>query len=329
VLDGMEKCEHFLTDLFKTASTGDLGPRVTYRYSLDPTTVGTVSFSKDTYSFLQNGLSELRELLLEWNQSEKIPPYEDEVKDLARMIEWGRQRFQESSFADEIVVPGVSVGHLRYLKAGAVLQVLREEMVLEQMRVNLPSGVIATRLVHIGEMKRRSNVGVLAQLDPADVLWEVAPYPRVRTAAPTVQGSTRGYEWDVFLSHATEDKQTFVDALAAALIEKGLRVWYDGFELRLGDHLRRSIERGLARSRFGIVVLSPRFFAKDWPQRELDGMAALEVDGRKVILPIWHDLGAKEVRARSPMLADRVAISSGKGVEAIVAAILQAMMNSS
>ncbi len=298
---------------------------MTYGYSLDATTVGDVSFSKDTYSFLQNGLSELYELLLEWNQREKIPPYKREAMDLTRMIEWGRLRFQERSFGDEIMVPGVSVGHLRYLKAGAVLQVLREEMILEQERVNLPSRVIATRSVHIGEMKRRSNVGVLAQLDPADVLWEVAPYPRVRTPAPQIQGSARTYEWDFFLSHATEDKETFVDALAVELHEKGLKVWYDGFELRLGNSLRRSIERGLARSRFGIVVLSPSFFAKDWPQRELDGMAALEVDGRKVIVPIWHDLGAEEVLGRSPMLADRVAISSDRGVKAIVRAILQAI----
>jgi len=62
---------------------------VTYGYSLDATTVGDVSFSKDTYSFLQNGLSELCELLLEWNQREKIPPYKREATDLTRMIEWG------------------------------------------------------------------------------------------------------------------------------------------------------------------------------------------------------------------------------------------------
>ena len=59
-------------------------------------------------------------------------------------------------------------------------------------------------------------------------------------------------------------------------------------DLKLGDSLRRSIERGLASSRFGVVVLSPRFFAKEWPQKELDGMAALEIEGRKVILPVHH-----------------------------------------
>lgn len=52
--------------------------------------------------------------------------------------------------------------------------------------------------------------------------------------------------------------------LANALRQKGLRVWYDEFELRLGDSLRRKIDEGIARSVFGIVVLSPAFFAKKW-----------------------------------------------------------------
>ncbi len=132
-------------------------------------------------------------------------------------------------------------------------------------------------------------------------------------------------EWDVFVSYATEDREPFVTALVAALTREGLRVWYDQFELRLGDSLRQSIERGLARSRHGVVVISPRFLAKDWPKRELDGMAAREVNGRKVILPIWHDLDAAAVRERSPMLADRVAVSSGRGLAEVVRAILAAV----
>jgi TIR domain len=101
-----------------------------------------------------------------------------------------------------------------------------------------------------------------------------------------------------------------------------VRVWLDANVLKLGDSLRRSIERGLALSRYGVVILSPRFFAKEWPQRELDGMSALEVDGRKVILPVWHEVDASDVRARSPMLADRVAIRSDVGVDAVVREIL-------
>ena len=71
--------------------------------------------------------------------------------------------------------------------------------------------------------------------------------------------------YDVFVSHATEDKEEVARPIANALTEAGLRVWYDEFELRIGDSLRRKIDHGLARSRFGIVVLSPSFFAKKWP----------------------------------------------------------------
>lgn len=72
--------------------------------------------------------------------------------------------------------------------------------------------------------------------------------------------------YDVFISHATEDKEEIVRPLATALVVRGLRVWYDEFELRIGDSLRRKIDAGLANSRFGVVVLSPNFFAKNWPQ---------------------------------------------------------------
>src|SRR4030095_6344380 len=102
---------------------------------------------------------------------------------------------------------------------------------------------------------------------------------------------------DLFVSHASEDKEGFVRPLVGALRSQGLRVWYDEFALKLGDSLRRSIDYGLAHSRFGFVVVSPSFLAKDWPQRELDGLVALELKGRKVILPIWHQIGADGVRA--------------------------------
>ncbi|MFQ5927269.1 MAG: toll/interleukin-1 receptor domain-containing protein, partial [Terriglobia bacterium] len=81
-------------------------------------------------------------------------------------------------------------------------------------------------------------------------------------------------EWDFFICHASEDKEDFVYSLAEALHAKGLRVWYDDFVLNVGDSLREAIDRGLARSRFGVVVLSPSFFARDWPKKELDGLVA-------------------------------------------------------
>jgi hypothetical protein len=133
------------------------------------------------------------------------------------------------------------------------------------------------------------------------------------------------YEWDLFISHASEDKDDFVRPLVAALRGRGLMVWYDEFSLKLGDNLRRSIDHGLAKSRFGVVVVSPSFLEKDWPQRELDGLVALEVQGRRVILPVWHRIGAEGVRGYSPTLADRIAVTSEVGVEIVARRIADAV----
>jgi hypothetical protein len=127
--------------------------------------------------------------------------------------------------------------------------------------------------------------------------------------------------WDVFISHASEDKDVIVRPLADELQRRGLKVWYDEFSLSLGDSLRRSIDKGLTRSRFGVVVLSRNFFTKEWPQRELDGLTSREIAGGKIILPVWHDVSHNDVAVFSPTLADRVAIPSAAGVDAIADAV--------
>ena len=114
--------------------------------------------------------------------------------------------------------------------------------------------------------------------------------------------------YDAFISHAFEDKAGFVRPLAKALGKMGFRVWYDEFELRVGDSLRQSIDKGLINSRFGIVVLSPAFFTKNWPKYELNGLTARELEGRKVILPVWHNITKNDVLHFSPSLADKVAV---------------------
>ena len=117
-------------------------------------------------------------------------------------------------------------------------------------------------------------------------------------------------EHDVFISHASEDKDDLVRPLADELVNLGLKVWYDEFRLKVGDSLRRSIDAGLAKSRFGIVVMSPSFFAKNWPQYELDGLVQREMEGGKVILPLWHKVTKSEVMGYSPSLADKFALNS-------------------
>lgn len=117
-------------------------------------------------------------------------------------------------------------------------------------------------------------------------------------------------KYDLFISHASENRHEFVRPLAEALQELGVEVWYDEFQLTVGDSLRRSIDKGLASSSFGVVVLSSAFFEKNWPQYELDGMVAREMNGVKVILPIWHKVSKDDVLNYSPSLADKVALNS-------------------
>lgn len=115
---------------------------------------------------------------------------------------------------------------------------------------------------------------------------------------------------DVFISHASEDKDDIVRPLANALINEGLNVWYDEFSLRIGDSLRQKIDQGLARSRVGLVVLSPTFISKGWTNYELDGIITKTVSGEQILLPIWHNLTKQQVVDYSPSLADKLARST-------------------
>ena len=126
-------------------------------------------------------------------------------------------------------------------------------------------------------------------------------------------------QYDCFIAHAGEDKADFVRPLAVALRARGVVVWFDEFELKIGDSLRRSIDKGLIASRFGLVILSKPFFAKGWPNYELDGLVTREVaGGRQLILPIWHGIDQADVMGYSPSLADKVARkSSDISIEAL------------
>lgn len=119
-------------------------------------------------------------------------------------------------------------------------------------------------------------------------------------------------EYDVFISHAWEDKDTFVRPLADLLQKFGLRVWYDEFSLKVGDSLSGTIDKGLSNSRYGVVVLSKAFITKPWTEYELRGLITKEVGKEKVILPIWYKITKDEIAQFSPTLADKVALLTEK-----------------
>jgi hypothetical protein len=156
----------------------------------------------------------------------------------------------------------------------------------------------------------RSSIRMLPSalpLAPAErPLAEVPSLVRHLDDAPPAHADD-GRIYDVFISHASEDKDAVVRPLANALKDAGLQVWYDEFELKIGDSLRRKIDAGLARSRFGVVVLSKAFLTKGWTNYELDGIITRTVSGEQVLLPVWHDITKQEVIDFSPSLGDKVA----------------------
>lgn len=153
----------------------------------------------------------------------------------------------------------------------------------------------------------------------SSVSIEAAPLPEIRhsnslSSIPSLIRDTAiitptdsGKIFDVFISHASEDKNAVARPLAKALSEAGLDVWFDEFEMRIGDSLRRKIDQGLAHSRFGIVVISRDFINKGWTNYELDGILTKTISGEQMMLPIWHNITKDEVISYSPTLADKIA----------------------
>lgn len=119
-------------------------------------------------------------------------------------------------------------------------------------------------------------------------------------------------KYDIFISHASEDKDAIVRPLATILERLTVRVWYDEFSLQLGDSLTASIDKGLQESRYGLVVLSKAFLCKRWPEYEYRSLMTREIDGERAILPLWYDVTKEDVKNFSLYLADIKALSISK-----------------
>ena len=126
---------------------------------------------------------------------------------------------------------------------------------------------------------------------------------------------------DLFISHASEDKDSVARPLAKMLRDMGLKVWYDEFNLRIGESLRESIDNGLRNSNYGVVILSKNFFSKNWTKMELDGLVSLSVKNETRILPIWHEVNFMDVLNFSPITAGLVGIRSSVGLDFIASEI--------
>lgn len=137
-------------------------------------------------------------------------------------------------------------------------------------------------------------------------------------------GESGNMKWDVFISHATEDKEEFVMPLANKLKEYGVNVWIDKFTLKLGDSLSKSIDEGLREANYGVVVLSKFFLSKGYTDYELRSLISREIGNRKVILPIWHNINKRDIEQYSYYLTDKFALNSNEqSLSAIAEAIIE------
>lgn len=130
-----------------------------------------------------------------------------------------------------------------------------------------------------------------------------------------------------FISHDWRDKDSLVRELAFEMSIRLCSVWYDEYSLNVGDSLRENIERGLKEAKKCVVILSPNFLSNGgWTKAEFNSIYTREIHEEKnVMLPVWHNVGKKEVYDYSPLLADKVALSSSLGVKELAKKLAKAI----
>lgn len=222
-------------------------------------------------------------------------------------------------------------------KAGRRYRYYGGRVTQSPFRISVPSGGHWVVAVDLGGYAGRISASVTVQPPPRGFLPE-ARSPQANPASNVAVRATPeepsgdvlgGQTWDVFISHASEDKDTVARPLRDALAKRGVTVWLDEAQMRIGHSLRRKIDDGIRSSRFGVVILSDSFFRKGWTNHELDGLVTRTVAGEQSLLPIWHDLTAHEVMAYSPSIADKVAINTSEySIEEIAKQIAQVVNDS-
>lgn len=130
--------------------------------------------------------------------------------------------------------------------------------------------------------------------------------------------------FDAFIAHAFQD-QKIARQLALALRARDWSVWFDEDELQVGDDLVVAIIRGLEESYLQIFILSPAFLENSWPRSELKLALGREFrEGRKLMVPVWHEVDSADIARYFPELAGRLAVSTSEGLPAVVDALIRA-----
>lgn len=315
------------------------------------TNLQTLSLNNNALTRLPStigNLSQLRSLNLENNKLKRVP---SEIGQLSNLSAIHLQGNQLTTLPSEIgQLAGLTSLHLEKNQLTALpreigqLSRLKELSVQNNQLTSLPPEI--GRLTNLESLKLDGNQLTVLPTEIGDLLnlktlsltnnqltnlpESIAHFETLKTFLRDDQSSqlelNRTRDWDVFISHASEDKETVALPLARALVNAGLKIWIDQLELKLGDSIRNKIDIGLSKSRFGVVILSPSFINKTWTQRELNGLMAIEDQGEKVILPVWHNISKTALTQYSPILSDRLAANTSEGIPAVASKIIDVVL---
>lgn len=136
--------------------------------------------------------------------------------------------------------------------------------------------------------------------------------PEYEKESVTVKAENQSRKmYDVFLSHASSDKISYVEELKQALDILGVQVFYDKDTIEWGDKWKEKIYEGLEKSEFAIIVISENFFGREWTEEELKNLLERQnAEGQKLILPILHNITTAQLKEKYPKVADIQAIES-------------------
>jgi hypothetical protein len=125
--------------------------------------------------------------------------------------------------------------------------------------------------------------------------------------------------FDVFVSYASEDRETIARPLAEALRARGFSVWFDDYAIGAGDNLKQAITAGVRNARYGVIIISRSYLAKDWPRLEMVTLWMHEGRvNRSVVLPVLHGISIEEVVAIDAAFEDRAMPSTDRGLDYVV-----------
>lgn len=135
---------------------------------------------------------------------------------------------------------------------------------------------------------------------------------------------------DVFLCHASEDKEIVVRPLAETLEKENISYWLDEAEIKWGDSITQKVSEGLSISKYVIVIISQAFISKNWPQKELYSALNLEItSGNVKVLPLLHGnpIEKQTILNKIPLLNDKLYFEWKDNAEEIVHALSSRLGN--